>query len=41
LYDLGYDSLGLNAWYGDLEEEVFKSYGFKDVGYGNTYVMKL
>jgi len=41
LYDLGYDSLGLNAWYGDLEEEVFKSYGFRDVGYGNTYVMKL
>ena len=41
LYDLGFESLALNAWYGELEEKVFESYGFKNIGHGTTYVMKL
>lgn len=41
LYDLGYESLTLNAWYGELEEKVFESYELKNMGYSNTFVMKL
>lgn len=41
LYDFGFESLALNAWYGELEEKVFESYGFENMGHGNTYVMKL
>ena len=41
LYELGFENLGLNAWYGELEEKVFESYGFKNIGHSNSYVVKL
>ena len=41
LYNMGYQSLTINAWYSEEEEAVFNSFGFEKVGFGESYNLKL